>query len=104
LYEKTNETLKVDVYCKNTGPARFRKTSENMVMLNLNICEEIKSLRHIWIKNETNGFKAQVFKTVGKNYRTDFIQMSNGTNKLSIESILKDGQKRVQSLEIISGS
>ncbi len=96
--------IQVDVNCEKTQPARFKKTNENLVMLSLNICDPLKTEKHIWIKNESNGFKAQTFKTSEKNFKTDFIQLNNGTNKLSIESILKDGQKRVQSLEIISGS
>lgn len=99
-----NEMVKADVFCGNSEQNRFKKVAQPLVMLNLNVCATLKSARHIWIKNQTNGFKAQVFKMSEKNFRTDFIQLSLGTNKLLIESVLKDGQKRVQSLEIISGS
>ena len=99
-----NEILKVDLFCKTPEKVRFKKVQQPLVMLNLNICEPLRSNRHLWIKNGTNGFRAQIFKTGEKVYRTDFIQLSRGSNKLLIETVLKDGQKRVQSLEIISGS
>jgi len=98
------ETLKVDIFCASGGKARFKKVPQPLVMLDLNICETLKSERHIWVKNLTNGFKAQVFKTGNKNFRTDFIQLNSGNNRVIIESVLKDGQKRTQSLEILSGS
>lgn len=98
------ETLKVDLFCAASGKARFKKVPQPLVMLDLAACEALKSERHIWVKNSTNGFKAQVFKTGDKNFRTDFIQLNSGNNRLIIESVLKDGQKRSQSLEIISGS
>lgn len=98
------ETLKVDIFCDSSVKARFKKVPQPLVMLDLNFCESLKSTRHVWIKNMTNGFKAQVFKTGDRKFRTDFIQLNSGNNKVVIESILKDGQKRTQSLEIISGS
>lgn len=98
------ETLKADVFCESSSKARFKKVPQPLVMLDLNFCESLKSARHIWIKNMTNGFKAQIFKTGDRHFRTDFIQLNPGNNKIVIESILKDGQKRTQSLEIISGS
>lgn len=98
------EALKVDVFCVAAEKARFKKVPQSLVMLDLNVCESLKSERHIWIKNTTNGFKAQVFKTGNQNFRTDFIQLNSGNNRVIIESVLKDGQKRTQSLEILSGS
>lgn len=97
-------SIKADIFCHNKSKARFKKVSQSLVMLDLNLCEALKSNRHIWVKNATNGFKAQVFVTSEKNFRTDFIQLNPGNNKVLIESVLKDGQKRTQSLEIISGS
>lgn len=104
LEAERKETLKVDIFCSGNGKARFKKVPHSLVMLDLNICEALKSERHVWVKNNTNGFKAQVFKTGNQNYRTDFIQLNSGSNSLLIESVLKDGQKRTQSLEILSGS
>jgi hypothetical protein len=98
------ETLKVEAFCSGGGKARFKKVPQSLVMLDMSLCETLKSERHIWVKNSTNGFKAQVFKTGNKNFRTDFIQLNSGNNRVIIESVLKDGQKRTQSLEILSGS
>ena len=99
-----NEILKAEIFCEKKEKLRFKKVSQSLVMLSLNVCKDLKSARHIWIKNETNGFKAQLFKIGEKNFRTDFIQLNPGTNKLLVETVLKDGQKTSQSLEIISGS
>lgn len=107
---KKNESnvIKANIFCPDETPL-FRhsilskKSKQSLVMLNLNVCEDLKSSRHIWIKNQTNGFKAQVFKMGDKSYRTDFIQLNSGINKMSVEAVLKDGQKRVQALQITSG-
>ena len=100
--EMKPEILNVRVNC-----AEEKKTQQNslqpLVMLNLTLCHEIKSTG-VTLTNRTNGFKAQLFKLTAKNYRTDFIQLSKGNNILVIESVLKDGQKKVQTLEILSGS
>ncbi len=104
LENPKSNMLKIDLLCDANEKVRFKKVSQSLVMININLCESLKSNRHIWIKNATNGFNAQIFKTGEKNFRTDFIQMNPGNNKLVIEMVLKDGQKRVQSLEIISGS
>lgn len=103
LKSEKKEALKVDIFCSDPSNSRFKKVSQSLVMLDLNICEVLKSERHIWVKNTTNGFKAQVFKTGTQNFRTDFIQLNSGNNNLVIDSILKDGHKRTQSLEILSG-
>lgn len=104
LEAERKEALKVDIFCLGAGKARFKKAPQSLVMLDLNICETLKSERHIWVKNTTNGFKAQVFKTGTQSFRTDFIQLNSGNNSVIIELVLKDGQKRTQSLEILSGS
>jgi hypothetical protein len=73
-------------------------------MINFKICKESKSLNKIIIENQSNGFKAQVFKLEANNFKTDYIQLNEGLNKLKLEVILKDGQKLAESLEILSGS
>jgi hypothetical protein len=104
LNTERKEALKVDIFCAGSNRVRIKKVPQSLVMLDLNICETLKSERHIWVKNTTNGFKAQIFKTGNQSFRTDFIQLNSGNNSVVIESVLKDGQKRTQSLEILSGS
>ena len=107
---KKNESnvIKANIFCPDEAPL-FRhstlgkKSKQSLVMLNLNVCEELKSSRHIWVKNQTNGFKAQVFRMGDKSYRTDFIQLNSGINKMSVEVVLKDGQKRAQALQSTAG-
>ena len=90
------------IFC---NPKSLHFKSENhLLMLELTSCAELKEKNQLWIKNETNGFKAQVFKLNSKKFRTDFIQLNAGLNNVTVEGVLKDGQKIVQTLEIQSGS
>jgi hypothetical protein len=102
IAETKNEILNVRVNCDEDKKSQ-QNALQSFVMLNLNLCHEIKNTG-VSLTNMTNGFKAQLFKLNTKNYRTDFIQLSKGTNILVIESVLKDGHKKVQTLEIVSGS
>ncbi len=80
------------------------KSAAQLLILELTSCLELKEKHQLWVKNETNGFKAQIFKMTPKKFKTDFIQLNVGTNKIVLEGVLKDGQKIVQTLEILSGS
>ncbi len=102
--EIKNELISVNLFCDDQAQQQQKSSKDQLVMLNLNVCEDSKATKSISITNVTNGFKAQIFKMSAKNYRTDFIQLSKGVNILTIESVLKDEQKRVQTLEILSGS
>ena len=75
-----------------------------MLMLELTSCSALKEKHQLYIKNETNGFKAQVFKLTGKKFKTDFIQLSPGKNIITVDGVLKDGQIIKQTLEILSAS
>jgi hypothetical protein len=99
-------TLSKEFLCNNKPESKLLqdKVSNHMVMINFKICKESKSLNQINIENQSNGFKAQVFKLEANNFKTDYIQLNEGLNKLKLEFILKDGQKLAESLEILSGS
>jgi hypothetical protein len=75
-----------------------------MVMLNFRLCKQAKLIDTVSVLNETNGFRAQIFKSHDSKFKTDYIQLNSGSNKIIVEVILKDGQKNVDSLEILSGS
>ncbi len=75
-----------------------------MLMLELTSCHQLKDKHQLWIKNETNGFKAQIFKLTAKKFKTDFIQLSPGKNIITVDGVLKDGQTIKQTLEILSAS
>ncbi|MBC7421657.1 MAG: hypothetical protein H7328_13090 [Bdellovibrio sp.] len=102
--ENKSAVMNVSLNCEDANKKIQKSTNDQLVMLSLTICEEFKLISSIAMTNVTNGFKAQIFKMSAKNYRTDFIQLSKGTNILLIESVLKDGHKKVQTLEILSGS
>lgn len=93
---------KIKVFC-DSSPIKMN-SDKSLLMLEVSSCRELYGKHQIWIKNVTNGFKAQVFKTGDLKFKTDFMQLTSGSNKIEIEGILKDGQKVVQTLEIQSGS
>ncbi len=101
--DRKNEMIQISILCPESAKVQ-KLATQQMVMFNLSLCKEAMSAESVSMTNVTNGFKAQIFKLSAKNYRTDFIQLSRGNNILLIESVLKDGQKRVQTLEILSGS
>jgi hypothetical protein len=96
------QSQKLKVFCDNKD-LHFH-FERSLVMLEVNSCQKLQGKHQIWIRNLSNGFKAQVFKISEQNFKTDFLQLNNGVNKIEIEGILKDGQKIVQKLEIQSGS
>lgn len=98
------QTLKSEFLCGESEKNRFKKVTQQLIILNFKICKPVKSVRHVWVKNYSNGFKAQVFRLSEKKYQTDFIQLNKGSNQLLIDFVLKNGQKKSQQLEIIAGS
>ena len=97
--------LEKDFFCNHSlDENRSNKILKSMVMLNFKLCKKSNLIDKISIVNETNGFKAQIFKSDNSKFKTDYIQLNNGANKIFVEVILKDGQKNVDSLEILSGS
>ncbi len=104
LSEVKNELVSVTLPCTDDAKKIQKNSRDQLIMLNLNLCETDKAAQSVSMTNKTNGFKAQIFKMSAKNFRTDFIQLNKGLNILEIESILKDGQKHVQTLEMLSGS
>jgi hypothetical protein len=96
------QSQKIKVFC-DSKDLHFH-FDQSLVMLEVNSCQKLQGKHQIWIRNLSNGFKAQVFKLSDQNFKTDFLQLQSGINKIEIEGILKDGQKIVQKLEIQSGS
>lgn len=80
------------------------KINRNMVMLSFRLCKNLHHIEQVKIENVSNGFKAQSFKLATQDFKTDYIQLSPGLNKLKLEIILKDGQKMAEALDILSGS
>ena len=93
------------VYPKTQGASH--SVGRRLVMLDFKLCPELESLAQkesFKLENTSNGFKAQIFRIDRNNFKTDYIQLNEGLNKLSFEVVLKDGQKRIESLDILSGS
>ena len=102
MKKKSQQFMKVQIFCDSQ--ILKLNSEKNLVMLELASCLTLQVKHQLWVKNETNGFKAQIFKVEAEKFKTDFIQLNKGMNKVSLEGILKDGQKIVQTLEILSGS
>ena len=99
------QVLEKDFFCNHSLEGnKSEKIAKSMVMLNFKLCKPSKLINSISVLNETNGFRAQIFKAENSNFKTDYIQLNSGTNKILVEVILKDGQKNTDSLEILSGS
>lgn len=91
---------------KQKAPHKAEQVRERLVMIRFDLCQKnMKSLaKELYLENQSNGFKAQIFAIENGSYKTDFIQLNQGINKLKLEVVLKDGQKLEESLEILSGS
>lgn len=104
LSQEDKLSLHKEFFCKTLGGAVQDKIVKNLVMINFKLCHDLKLINTMAIENHSNGFKAQIFKMEHDNFKTDYIQLNNGLNKLKFEAILKDGQKIEETLEILSGS
>lgn len=102
MKKKSQQQMKIQIFCDSENLKL--NSVKYLVMLELTSCLALQDKHQLWIKNETNGFKAQIFKIEAEKFKTDFIQLNKGVNKVLLEGILKDGQKIVQTLEILSGS
>lgn len=103
----TELSLSTQFFCKDEKNALVKptqKVKKNMVMLRFKICLDEKQIQSVTLFNETNGFRAQIFKHNLGQYKTDYIQLNDGSNKVSAEVVLKDGQKSLDSLVILTGS
>lgn len=87
---------------EKTKNEKVQQKVGKLMMMNFKVCA--KNAVSVSLINESNGFKAQVFKIDTENYKTDFIQLSKGSNHLRVQIILKDGQKLEDSLVILTGS
>lgn len=104
---RDEQTIKTKFFCGNQEERINVK--RQMIILEFNSCLNLKSGglakgSSYSIQNLTNGFKGQVFQTNKKTFKTDFIQLSSGINKIELQYYSKDKQYYKQSLEIISGS
>lgn len=99
---KSSTALARDFFCGKE--ILGESVNQKLVMINFKVCESEKQYSELSFVNSSNGFRAQIFKLGDSNFKTDYIQLTPGSNKLNIEIILKDGQKRMESLEIVSGS
>lgn len=104
LSEVKNELVTVSFPCDEKSQNVQKSTRDQFIMLNVSLCENDSVARIVSLINKTNGFKAQIFKMSDKNFRTDFIQLNKGINLIELETVPKDGQKRVQTLEMLSGT
>ena len=102
----SSKVIAQSFFCNHSLNSKTATTSvdSQLVMLDFKICKDLKNVESVHLVNQTNGFKAHIFKTDNFNYKTDFIQLDKGSNKITVEVVLKDGQKKQDSLVILTGS
>jgi hypothetical protein len=102
----SSQVLNQNFFCNHSVDAKSMTATvdSELVMVNFKICRNLKNVENITLSNQTNGFKAHIFKTDNFTYKTDFIQLDKGSNKIMVEVVLKDGQKKQDSLVILTGS
>lgn len=99
--------LQKEFLCKTATTMQNKvsdRVSKNLVAISFKLCHEPKLTDRIVLENQSNGFKAHIFKINKFFFKTDFIQLNSGLNILKLEVFLKDGQKLEESLEILSGT
>ena len=102
--EVTAPVLNKEFFCRPHRKVVPDKVGKSFVMISFKMCSKPKLITNVAIENQSNGFKAQIFKVENDKFKTDYIQLNNGVNQLKLEVVLKDGQKLEESLEILSGS
>ena len=102
--EATAPVLTKEFFCRPGAKVVQEKVGKSLVMISFRMCPKPKFISNVTIENQSNGFKAQIFKVENDKFKTDYIQLNNGVNRLKLEVVLKDGQKLEESLEILSGS
>lgn len=104
ISETTAPVLTKEFFCLPGGKVTQEKVGKPLVMISFKVCPKQKLISQMTIENQSNGFKAQIFKVENDKFKTDYIQLNSGANHLKLEAVLKDGQKLEESLEILSGS
>ncbi len=101
-----SQIISQNFFCNHSfdSKAAAKTVETEMVMVDFKICKDLKNIEAVQLINQTNGFKAHIFKTDNFSYKTDFIQLNKGPNKITVEVVLKDGQKKQDSLVILTGS
>lgn len=99
-------SLTKSFFCNHSydSKAASSKVPKSLLMLNFKLCKDQKKIAMLTLTNKTNGFKAQIFQPDAESYKTDYIQLSEGSNNIVVEVVLKDGQISRESLVILTGS
>lgn len=102
----TSQIINQNFFCNHSFDSKSvpKTVDTELVMMDFKICKDVKNIEAVHLINQTNGFKAHIFKTDNFSYKTDFIQLNKGSNKITVEVVLKDGQKKQDSLVILTGS
>ena len=106
LQPELGTSLTKSFFCNHTydNKTTSSKVPKNLVMLNFKLCKDQKKIAALSLINKTYGFKAQIFQPDLESYKTDYIQLSEGSNNIVVEVVLKDGQISRESLVILTGS
>lgn len=94
---KATEILQVD--CSNFN--QEISVPAHQVRLEGYLCDRVTVKNGVSIKNETTGKTATLFDRGKSKYMTDFIQLANGKNEISLSYPLKDQKVRKIALILI---
>jgi hypothetical protein len=99
LQEKTKskigKSLSIDIACDNRDLGEIQVSHLRLRGVH---CGSLSG--EVTIKNESNGFTAQVIDLKDKNYTTDFIDLTEGTNQLIISRKGPEGQIQEQKIQV----
>jgi hypothetical protein len=94
---KSTEILNID--CSNF--AQEITVPAHHVRLEGYLCDKIPNPSDVRIQNVTTGKDATLFKSGKAKYMTDFIQLVNGKNQITLSYMMKDQKTKTLDLTII---
>lgn len=98
----TMSSIVKEFFCGFGARNNVSEFNQDKILINFSTClEDSANIESFNIENKRNGFKAHVFVMDQNKYKTDFVQLSPGENLIEVEVILKNGQKNLDSFEIL---
>ncbi|MES2768560.1 MAG: hypothetical protein V4596_05375 [Bdellovibrionota bacterium] len=94
---KSTEVLKID--CANFN--QEVKIPAHQVRLEGYLCDKLPNQKEISIRNETTGKTATLFNKGKSEYMTDFIQLKDGKNQITLSYVSKNQQVKKVDLTIL---
>lgn len=94
---KSTEVLNID--CSNF--AQELSVPAHHVRLEGYMCDKVLDFNKVQIQNVTTGKVATLFNSGKSKYMTDFIQLVEGKNQISLSYVMKDQKSKTLDLTIV---